>query len=136
MSARQHGRLLLQFIAVWLAFWLVGWPAYYQQYSSVFMAVLSILLSVVISLFAVWALLRVSMQERMRLAFWLSLYFTLPFVTLDALYCGWYLGHGFAYLTRYWYLTIFYITPWLTFMPTAVLLRRAEGIAAIRHPVE
>jgi hypothetical protein len=35
--------------------------------------------------------------------------------------------HGAAFLGRYWYLTIFYFTPWLTFVPTALLLRREQA---------
>ena len=56
--------------------------------------------------------------------FWLSLYYTVPFAALDAAYCGWYLGRGPGFLAEYWYLTVFYVTPWLTFMPTAWLLQR------------
>lgn len=59
-------------------------------------------------------------------AFWLSLCYTLPFAALDALYCGWYLGHGHDFLAKYWYLTVFYVTPWLTFRPTSVLLSRKD----------
>jgi hypothetical protein len=127
MAPRKHVTLLLQAIGVWFAFWLVGLPwSYYQAFSTVTMAVASILLSVAISLAAI-AVLRGGREEtRMRRAFWLSLYFTVPFAALDALYCGWYLGHGAGFLTRYWYLSIFYVTPWLTFMPTAALLRPGD----------
>jgi hypothetical protein len=56
-------------------------------------------------------------------------YYTVPFLTLDALYCGWRLGHGLEFISRYWYLSVFYVTPWPTFIPTAMLLRdpRAAG---------
>ena len=54
------------------------------------------------------------------------MYYTLPFALLDTLYCGIYLGHGAHYLTQYWYLSVFYVTPWLTFMPTEYLLRNAQ----------
>jgi hypothetical protein len=33
-----------------------------------------------------------------------------------------YLGHGANYIFKYWYLSIFYLTPWITFPPTAWLL--------------
>ncbi len=99
MNPRQHLTLLLQAVATWLAFWLAGLPDYYQQYSTVVIGFGCVLISVAI-----------------------SLYFTLPFAVLDTAYCGVYLGHGSAYLGRFWYLTIFYLTPWLTFPPTAWLL--------------
>lgn len=122
MSPRHHLTLLLQAIGGWGAFWLAGWPSYYQQYSVITMAIASILLSVVISLAAIVVLRGGRDDTRRKRAFWLSVYFTLPFAALDALYCGWYLGHGAGFLSRYWYLSIFYVTPWLTFLPTAVLL--------------
>lgn len=123
MSRRAHLRLLAQGVGGWFAFWLAGLPDYYQQYGTVPMAVACVLLSVAFSLAAV-ALLRGGAPEtRMRRALWLSFYFTVPFAALDALYCGWYLGHGVDFLGRYWYLTVFYVTPWLTFPPTAALLR-------------
>jgi hypothetical protein len=122
---RHHLGLLLQAICVWFAFWLAGLPAYYQQYSTVGIAVASILLSVAIGLSAIAVLRRGRPEARMRRAFWISFYYTVPFALLDALYCSWYLAHGVGFLSTYWYLTIFYFTPWLTFMPTAALL--AQG---------
>lgn len=50
----------------------------------------------------------------------------MSFAILDWLYCGVYLKHGTAFLSQYWYLTVFYFTPWLTFVPTALLLRRTR----------
>ncbi|WOB07781.1 hypothetical protein [Piscinibacter gummiphilus] len=129
MTPRKHLTLLLQAIGVWFIFWLIGLPAYYQQYATVTMAVASVLLSVAISLAAIAVLRGVDDDARKPRAFWLSVYYTAPFAALDALYCGWYLGHGPGFLGRYWYLTVFYVTPWLTFIPTAVLLRRQSTSA-------
>ena len=123
MAPRQHLAFLLQGVTAWIVFWLIGLPAYYQQYSTVAMALASVLLSVAISLAAIALLRRGREATRMSRAFWYSVYFTVPFVAFDTAYCGWYLGHGAGYLLTYWYLTIFYLTPWLTFMPTAWLLK-------------
>lgn len=122
MTPRKHLGFLLQGVGAWVVFWLVGLPDYYQQYSTVLMALASILLSVAISLAAIALLRRGPQARRMSRAFWLSFYYTVPFVLLDTAYCAWYLGHGPQYLVTFWYLTIFYVTPWLTFMPTAWLL--------------
>jgi hypothetical protein len=124
MTFRQHFALLLQAVSVWLVFWIIGLPAYYQQYSTVTMALVCALLSSVMPLGALLVLRRGRSETRIRLAFWYSVYYTLPFAFLDVLYCGIYLGHGHEYVTKYWYLSIFYVTPWLTFMPTAALLHR------------
>lgn len=129
MTLRKHVILLTQAASAWFVFWLIGLPSYYQQYSTVTLAVASILLSVAISLAAIFVLREGKDSTRMSRAFWLSFYYTLPLAVLDALYCGWYLGFGFSFFTKYWYLTVFYVTPWLTFIPTAILLngRIAKG---------
>ena len=120
----QHISYLAQAIIGWGLFWIVGLPDYYQQYSPLVMGVACTILSVFISLAAVYVLVRVRPETRYSRAFWISVYFTVPFFTLDTLYCGMYLGHGASYLTSYWYLTVFYLTPWLTFLPTAWILNR------------
>ncbi len=124
MTPKKHLNLLVQSLALWLAFWIAGLPDYYQQYSTVALGVACTVLSVLISLAALRILLRSHIDNRESRAFWCSVYYTVTFIILDTLYCGIYLGHGAGYLTHYWYLSIFYITPWLTFMPTARLLRR------------
>ena len=127
MSAAKHLALLLQGMIVWALFWFAGLPDYYQQYSQSTMAFVCILLSVAISLGALHVLLRGHPETKMRRAIWISFYYTVPFAIFDWLYCGIYLGHGTAFVIRYWYLTVFYFTPWLTFVPTVLLLRRARG---------
>jgi hypothetical protein len=122
MNAKHHLTYFLQGTLAWAGFWLLGLPDYYQQYSQKGLAVGSILLSVGISLLAVYALRRVSDTHRMPRAIWLAFYLTVPLAIYDTLYCGAYLGYGSSYLGKYWYLTIFYLTPWLTFPPTARLL--------------
>jgi hypothetical protein len=123
MKPIHHLKLFAQAVLVWAAFWVIGLPDYFQQYSQTLLAVGSVLLSVAISFAALFILSRASVDTRRSRAFWISLYFTVPFALFDTLYCGVYLGHGAAYLAKYWYLSVFYITPWLTFPPTAWLLR-------------
>lgn len=126
MSAARHLKLLAQGLLVWLGFFLIGLPDYFQQYPDVWMAVGSVLLSVLFSLLAVFVLVRGRPETRRQRAFWIAFYFTVPLAVLDTLYCGVHLGHGADYLWRYWYLTVFYLTPWLTFPPTAWILDRAQ----------
>ncbi len=123
VTPRKHFNLFLQAVCVWAAFWLAGLPSYFQQYAVVTMAVGSIFLSVAISLAAIVVLRRGRPETKLVRAFWFCVYYTIPFAALDAWYCGVYLGHGLSYLYKYWYLSVFYITPWLTFIPTALLLR-------------
>ena len=132
MSVRGHALMLAQAIAVWFAFWLLGLPAYYRQYSTEALAVACVLLSVAISLAAIAVLQHGSPSARNARAFWLALYYTVPFAAFDTLYCGFYLGRGASFLWQYWYLTVFYFTPWLTFPPTAALLNRAAFASPAR----
>lgn len=126
MTPSKHLNLLIQSIVIWALFWIGGWPDYYQQYSPQVLGVACTIISVLISLAAIRILQRSRPENRRARAFWCSVYYTLTFAVLDTLYCGVYLGHGAQYLTQYWYLSVFYVTPWLTFMPTEVLLRSAN----------
>ena len=128
MTGTSHLVLFVQGVLLWALFWVAGLPGYYQQYTQATMAVVCVFFSVAISLGALFILLRGRAETRMSRAIWISFYFTVPLAVLDWLYCGVYLGHGMAFLARYWYLTVFYFTPWLTFVPTALLLRRVRCV--------
>lgn len=130
MSLQKHLGLFLQASALWLLFWVIGLPDYYQQYSPLVLGVLCTLLSVLFSLFALFMLMRCREEKRMSRAIWLSVYYTVPFAIYDSLYCGWYLGLGAGFLVSHWYLTVFYFSLWLTFIPVALLLRAT----AARNP--
>jgi hypothetical protein len=126
MDARRHIALLLQAILVWAGFWLLGWPDYFQQYSTMLLAVGCTLLSALFGIAAVWVLARSRPARRMQRALWLSFYFSVPFFALDWLYCGVHLGLGLDFLRSHWYLTVFYVSIWLQFPPTAWLLNRLQ----------
>lgn len=130
MAPKQHLSLLVQFVAAWGIFWVAGWPDYYQQYSAAFVGSGSVLLSVLFSLYGLYVLLRTKPDRQMTIALWYSFYFTVPLMALDTLYCGIYLGLGPVYLLKYWYLSVFYVSPWLTFVPTVWILRR--GMPVVR----
>jgi hypothetical protein len=124
MRATAHKRLLRLAALVWLLFWIVGLPDYYQQYSFPAMAGFAVVLIAVIVALARGVICRANPTRRKALGSWLSFYFTVPLMLLDYIYCGLYLGHGWHFLMTYWYLTAFYIVPWLVFVPTAYLLSR------------
>lgn len=124
MTWTQHARLLVQAVVVWALFWLGGWPDYYQQYSTLALAVGCTLLSALFGVVAVAVLARVRRERRMQRALWAAFYFTLPFALLDWLYCGVYLDLGASFLRSHWYLSVFYVSIWLQFPPTAWALDR------------
>ncbi len=133
MSRSAHLRLLALAALVWAGFWVAGLPDYYQQYSFAAQLALSLLLVPLVVVIGFRVIRRARAERRARLGLWLSVYFTLPFAMLDYLYCGLLLGHGWAFLGRYWYLTVYYVIPWLIFLPIGVRLARprpAAGMAA------
>lgn len=124
---KAHGKLLLQGVAMWAFFWVAGLPQYYQQYSNVAMGIGTTLLAAAMAIVGVWMLGRVQPARRVMLAVWVSFYYSVPFLLLDAFYCGLYLGHGWAFIGHYWYLSIFYPLPWLMFVPMAYLMPDSRG---------
>ncbi len=119
-------RLVLAATTAWLAFWVIGLPAYYQQYSLTFMLWFDTAVLVTIVPLLFHALRRVRVIRRMSAACWIAFYFTAPLALYDWLYCGLYLGHGAAFLWRYWYVTVYYLIPWIVAPGLAALANRAS----------
>jgi len=69
---------------------------------------------------------KVRPQRRMVRALWIAFYCTLPLAVYDVLYCGFYLGYGLSFLWRFWYVSVYYIIPWLLFPGVAALLPNKE----------
>jgi hypothetical protein len=130
MKPRHHLRLWLLATAVWAGFLVAGLPDYYQQYSPVVMIGFEVLLLVPISLILYVVLKRVPPGRRMSLSLWIALYFTVPLAVYDFLYCGVILGRGIAFLWKFWYLSVYYVVPWLLGPAIVWLVRRTEASAA------
>ncbi len=134
MSVRAHLRLLATAALVWLGFWLAGLPDYYRQYSARAVLVFEVLL-----LGPVWAAGFLALRERRRTprmtrAIALAFHFTVPLFLYDLAYCGFHLGHGIAFVVPYWYLTAYYVVPWVLFPPTALWLDAAEARSGAVRP--
>jgi hypothetical protein len=118
MRLRGHLRLLTIVSLAWLLFWIPGLPEYYQQYSTKFMLVFDLTI-----LPPIWFIVYRSAKsarpgKRLKVSLWWSFYISFPLFIYDYIYCGIYLGHGTSFLWKYWYLTVYYIIPWLFFPPT------------------
>jgi hypothetical protein len=127
MTARAHLRVLVVATAAWGLFWVLGWPSYYQQYSFRPMFWFCVALLPVIAAVTVFILRRVAAERRLPVACWLAFYFTVPLAFYDSLYCGIYLRYGLGFLTAFWYLTLFYVVPWLMLPATAIAMNRWPG---------
>ena len=128
MNLRSHIKISFIVAAVWGLFWLLGWPDYYQQYSTRGMVIFVIAL---LPLFwiLIFRMLRSMKSKRIYKSIILTIYFTVPFFIYDYIYCGIYLGNGMKFLTKYWYLTSYYVIPWIMVPLTAVWIEsRAKNM--------
>ena len=129
MGRRSHIRLLLIATCVWAGFWLGGLPSYYQQYSTTSMVIFDLVVLVPIT-GAVYMVFRgVKRKRRLKISLWFAFYFTVPLATYDWIYCGVYLGHGMRFLSRFWYLSVYYAIPWIV-MPTVALILNYQSAKA------
>ena len=127
MSIRGHVRVFLIATVVWIGFWVAGLPSYYQQYSNLAMILFDSLLLIPIGAIVYFVLRQLRPSDRLAIALWLAFYFTVPLALYDWLYCGLYLGHGVWFMTKYWYLTVYYAIPWILLPLVAIFLNRSRS---------
>ena len=70
----------------------------------------------------------------LKICLWWSFYISFPLFVYDFIYCGFYLGHSVGFLSKYWYITVYYILPWLIFPITGLLVDK--GRVSISNPKE
>ncbi len=127
MNARWHLKLLAVVTAAWAIFWIIGLPDYYRQYSGRFMIIFDLAI-----LFPLWyvvfrVLKKVRGRSRLAVANWLAFYITVPLLLYDFVYCGVYLGYGAGFFAEFWYLSVYYIVPWIILPPTGLWLDRRSS---------
>ena len=113
----------------WLLFWLGGLPHYYRQYSTVTMILFDLVLLPPIWLIVYSRIKRTEGRKYFVASVWLSFYITVPLFLYDLLYCGYYLSRGINFLWEYWYLSVYYLLPWLIFPVTGWIIETHEGRA-------
>ncbi len=118
MKPHYHLRLLIIVSIVWLLFWIAGLPEYYQQYSTRFMVLFDLAILPPIWFYIYRSVRRSKPGRAFTVSLWWAFYISVPLFIYDLIYVAVYLGHGIYFLTKYWYLTVYYILPWLLFPPT------------------
>ncbi len=129
MDLRLHIRFFVIVTVAWFLFWAAGLPDYYQQYSTTSMIVFDLL-----ALPPIWFLVyrrakRSGPGQGMKVCLWMAFYISVPLLMYDLIYCGFYLGHNAAFLTKYWYLTVYYVLPWILFPPMGWLVDKKSKLA-------
>ena len=130
MRFRCHLRLLVIVSVAWILFWVAGLPNYYQQYSTKFMIIFDLAILPPIWLIVYRSIKKARPGKGFKISLWWSFYISFPLFIYDFLYCGIYLGKMTTFLWQYWYLTVYYVLPWIIFPPTGWLVDRAHNLPA------
>ena len=126
MKARGHIKIFSIVTAAWAIFWLIGWPEYYLQYSFRFMLLFDAVVFVVLWFVVYRVLKHTPRNYRIPLSLWLAFYITIPLFFYDYLYCGVYLGYGISFVSAFWFLSIYYVIPWIICPVTAFWQNRYD----------
>jgi len=127
MIVKIHLRILIYATIVWVLFFLAGMPDYYLQYSTKSIILYEILLLIPFSVI-IWFIFRPKKtSRRIKLSLWYSFYFTVPLSIYDYIYCGIYLGYGLRFIYVFWFLSVYYIIPWILFPMIAMLLNKKQA---------
>lgn len=127
MTKKHHIRILIIASMVWFMFFLLGLPDYYLQYSTKPMVIFVITLLIPISIIFIIIIQKIRPKNRMSTALWYAFYFTVILAFYDSLYCGIYLGYGMGFLWVFWFLSIYYVIPWMLFPFIVILLNRRNA---------
>ena len=125
MRKGSHIRILSIASIVWIIFLLIGMPDYYLQYSNQHMIIFVTILLIPISIIITRVFNSINQEKRLKISYWYAFYFTVPLAIYDTVYCAIYLGYGIKFLVVFWFLSIFYLIPWILFPMIARLLNRA-----------
>lgn len=124
MKFKNHVRILIYATIAWFLFLLAGMPDYYLQYSTITMIWFVVLLLIPFFII-IWFIFKpIKTSRRIQISLWYSFYFTVPLAIYDYLYCGIYLGYGINFLVVFWFLSIYYLIPWILFPMIAKVLNR------------
>jgi hypothetical protein len=124
MRIKTHIRIFIIATLVWLVFLFAGMPGYYLQYSNQLMISFVLILLIPISIIVVVVFKQITQEKRSKIALWYAFYFTVPLFIYDSIYCGAFLGYGINFIFRFWFLSIYYLIPWILFPFIATVLNR------------
>ena len=129
MGIHHHIRLLLFVTGAWILFWIGGLPDYYQQYSTISMIIFDLAILPPIWFFVYGSIKKAGPGQALIASLWWSFYISFPLFIYDLLYVGIYLGYGLNFLRTHWYITIYYIVPWLLFPPTGWFIANRQRLS-------
>ena len=124
MRTKTHLQIFTIATVVWLLFFIAGMPDYYLQYSNTSLIWYVILLIIPFSVIIFFVFKPIRKNKRIKISIWYSFYFTVPLFIYDTVYCGIYLGYSYKFILTFWFLSVYYIIPWILFPVIALLLNK------------
>ncbi|PKM77451.1 MAG: hypothetical protein CVU90_07510 [Firmicutes bacterium HGW-Firmicutes-15] len=112
MLLSKHLRLLLFVTSGWGLFVLIGWPSYYQTWSLKWLLYFCCAVYLLVGIY-IFTRVKQCRSNRLIYGLWLAFYITVPLLFYDYLYINFIRLEPFDLLNRFWFLSIFYITPWI-----------------------
>ncbi len=115
IEIKHHLFLLCLTTTLWVFFLLGGlWSEYYQTWPFLkTLLIVNIIPGIALIPIGYYVLKFIIGHDYYAAAIWGSFYGSIPLVLYDYLYIAVHLNKGMAFLTSYWYLTVFYFIPWL-----------------------
>jgi hypothetical protein len=115
MTAREHLYLFYLATTCWTLFFLGGlWSDYFQTWPAwAAFVFIDVIPAAVLALLSVPIIRWMTPASPYKGAFWIAFYFTIPFFIYDFVYLGLHKKLGLSFIASHWYLSIFYLIPWL-----------------------
>jgi hypothetical protein len=116
MRAVQHWHLFCLATTWWTLFFILGLPSDYFQTTPIWLIILFGEIAPAIALcYFVWRRCSrtQSRAETWQRAAWIAFYMTVPLFIYDYLYLAIHQSRGWSFLLSHWYLTAFYVIPWV-----------------------
>jgi hypothetical protein len=123
-----HIELLTMGTSMWTLFFIAGLPSnYFQSLTFLYQFFFVVFIPTIILAFIIINKIRIlSRYQAISRTVWTAFYFTVPFLILDIIYLGIHKNLGVTFFISHWYLTAFYITPWLI-VPLLLLIHSRLG---------
>lgn len=111
MRSKSHLKLLLFATIAWFAFVIIGLPNYYTDWP--FKKLLYFCIAAYIVLGLITYRFVIKYTNRISRVFWFAFYITAPLIIYDSLYIHFVLKVPVDFVNRFWFLSVFYIIPWI-----------------------
>lgn len=114
MPGRSHWHLFCLATTWWTLFFIVGLPTnYYQTMPVAIVVIFGVLAPTWAFAMYVRNRCRKSPAHAWRQANWIAFYMTVPLFAYDCMFLAHFQQRGLSFLESHWYLTVFYVIPWI-----------------------